>query len=107
MGSREKVTNEPACAEAASGYRLSLVIPAWNEAETIQQAIREANNALTALAADFEIIVVDDGSTDDTSTIVEGVAADNGRLRLVRHPRNRGYGAALGSGFEAATCKLV
>jgi dolichol-phosphate mannosyltransferase len=92
---------------AASTFRLSLVIPAWNEQETIRQAVREADAALSALAADHEIIVVDDGSTDHTGEIVRGLAVTNPRVRLVRHPRNLGYGAALRTGFRAAAFELV
>jgi glycosyltransferase involved in cell wall biosynthesis len=91
----------------AAGFRLSLVLPAWNEAQTIQQAIREADAALSALTEDYEIIVVDDGSSDETSTIVQGEAAGNRHVRLLRHEGNRGYGAALRSGFQAAMLELV
>lgn len=89
------------------GYRLSLVIPAWNEAETIAQAIQEAQAALGKVTADFEIIVVDDGSTDRTSQIVLAAAAADRRVRLVQHQGNQGYGAALASGFRAARLDLV
>ncbi|HEV3082819.1 MAG TPA: glycosyltransferase family 2 protein [Gemmataceae bacterium] len=90
-----------------TGYRLSLVLPAWNEGETIGQALREAEAALSSLADDYEIIIVDDGSSDGTAAIAAGVAADNPRIRLVKHEHNRGYGAALRSGFQAATLDLV
>jgi glycosyltransferase involved in cell wall biosynthesis len=90
-----------------TGYRLSLVLPAWNEGETIGQAIREAEAALAALTEDYEIIVVDDGSTDDTAMIADDAAGHNPRIRLARHERNRGYGAALRSGFQAASLDLV
>jgi len=88
-------------------YRLSLVIPAWNECHTIQQAIAEADAALSTITADYEIIVVDDGSMDDTAALVEAAAQDNPQVRLLRHDGNRGYGAALRTGFEAARFPLV
>src|SRR5690348_5574549 len=91
----------------AAGFRLALVLPAWNEAQTIQQAIREADAALSALTEDYEIIVVDDGSRDETSTLVQGEATGNRHVRLLRHDGNRGYGAALRSGFQAARLELV
>jgi dolichol-phosphate mannosyltransferase len=94
-------------APEAGAQRLSLVIPAWNEQETIRRAIREAASALAAFTADFEILVVDDGSTDGTADGVRAEAALDPRVRLLQHPRNRGYGAALRTGFQAATLDLV
>lgn len=81
---------------------ISLILPAWNEAEVIATAIAEANEALSRVAHDYEVIVVDDGSTDDTAKIVRELSADNHRVRLVRHTPNQGYGAAIRSGFAAA-----
>ncbi|HET6575108.1 MAG TPA: glycosyltransferase family 2 protein [Fimbriiglobus sp.] len=87
--------------------RLSLVVPAYNEAAVIETAVREADDTLGKLFVEYEIVVVDDGSRDGTAEIVEGLAGEFPRLRLVRHPANRGYGAALRSGFEAAAFGLV
>jgi dolichol-phosphate mannosyltransferase len=81
---------------------LSLVIPAYNEAAGIRQAIDEADGALADLAGVYEILVVDDGSRDDTGAIAQAAAQTHPRVRLLRHPENRGYGAALRTGFEAA-----
>jgi dolichol-phosphate mannosyltransferase len=89
-------------APPAAGRRLSLVIPAYNEAAGIRQAVAEAEEALARLAGDYEILVVDDGSTDGTASLVAGAAGANPRVRLLRHPGNRGYGAALRTGFGAA-----
>ena len=88
-------------------WRLSLVLPAYNEAESIGQALQEANAALKATVADFEILVVDDGSRDETAAIVEREAAHNPRIHLIRHEGNQGYGAALRTGFQAASMELV
>src|SRR5262245_26904896 len=82
-------------------YRLSLVIPAVNEEESILQAIEEAIDALARTTGDFEILVIDDGSTDRTAEIVQTAAHTNARLRLIRQPCNMGYGAALRVGFQA------
>jgi dolichol-phosphate mannosyltransferase len=81
---------------------LSLIIPAFNEEATIRQAITEADDVLRELAGDYEILVVDDGSDDGTFDAARQVALDRPRVRLLRHAVNRGYGAALRTGFEAA-----
>jgi glycosyltransferase involved in cell wall biosynthesis len=87
--------------------QLSLVIPAFNEAAVIAQAVREAETALAGLFESFEVLVVDDGSVDGTAKVVEGLLADGGQTRLLRHRVNRGYGAALRTGFESARFGLV
>ncbi|MEZ6065819.1 MAG: glycosyltransferase [Planctomycetaceae bacterium] len=86
---------------------LSLVLPAYNEAEGISQAMHEAVVALERITDEFEVIVVDDGSTDETAAIVSRAAALDPRIRLVRQPENRGYGAALAAGFTASRCEFV
>lgn len=86
---------------------LTLVLPAYNEQATIEQAIREADAALAGLTDDYEILVVDDGSTDRTADLVAEAARRRGAVRLLRQPGNLGYGAALRRGFQAATKQLV
>jgi dolichol-phosphate mannosyltransferase len=81
---------------------LSLVIPAYNEEAVIGRAVAEADQALVALGCPYEILVVDDGSRDGTAEAVARAAAGRPAVRLLRHPDNRGYGAALRTGFEAA-----
>jgi 4-amino-4-deoxy-L-arabinose transferase-like glycosyltransferase len=88
-------------------WRVSLVLPACNEEAGIRQAVAEADAALADLAEDYEILVVDDGSRDGTAAIVADEAARRPHVRLLRHPANRGYGAALRTGFRAARCDLV
>ena len=87
--------------------RISLVIPAYNEAAVIAQAIREAQQALEEQFEEFEILVVDDGSSDNTAAIVEGLLPLYSQTRLIRHSTNRGYGAALRTGFQSARFGLV
>src|SRR6187549_3589679 len=84
---------------------LSLILPAYNEAGGIAAAVAEADAALAAFRSDYEILVVDDGSRDGTSDVVASLS--NPRVRLLRHETNRGYGAALRTGFEAARGDLV
>jgi dolichol-phosphate mannosyltransferase len=91
----------------AAGRRLSLVIPAFNEEAGIRQAVAEADAALARLAEEYEILVVDDGSRDATAAAVAEEARGRPHVRLLRHERNRRYGAALRTGFEAARFELV
>jgi glycosyltransferase involved in cell wall biosynthesis len=80
---------------------LSLVLPAFNEEANIGEVVSAALVALPRFTDWFEIIVVDDGSRDRTAEIVSTIASEDSRVRLVQHGRNRGYGAALVSGFDA------
>lgn len=86
---------------------LSVVIPAYNEedgiAEIVERVLSVRPAVIAAGVADMELIVVDDGSADRTAEIVTGYPD----VRLVRHPHNRGYGAALKTGFCAARGNLV
>lgn len=85
-----------------SDHLLSLVLPAHDEEDNLEWVVREALATLPAHFRACEIIVVDDGSRDATPAIAAALAAADPRVRVVRHPRNRGYGAALRSGFAAA-----
>jgi dolichol-phosphate mannosyltransferase len=90
-----------------ANLRLSLVLPAFNEAAVIGRAVAEAEAALGTLIAQFEVLAVDDGSSDGTADVVQKLLPFCAHTRLLRHPRNRGYGAALRTGFEAASYDLV
>ncbi len=80
---------------------LSIVLPAYNEEPNIRAVVEQALDCLPRLAVDFEVIVVDDGSGDGTPAAVEPLLAEHHpRLRLLRHERNQGYGAALRTGFS-------
>jgi glycosyltransferase involved in cell wall biosynthesis len=86
---------------------LSVVLPAHNEEEAIETTIREVIETLSAWKVDFEIIVVDDGSQDDTGVILDTLSAAYQCLKVIHHPVNQGYGAALVSGFEAVSKDLT
>lgn len=87
---------------------LSWFFPAHNEAQNIEPLVEEALRELPLLADRFEIICVDDGSRDGTGAIADRLAAEHPDVvRVVHHPVNRGYGAALRSGFGAARYPLV
>lgn len=81
---------------------LSFFCPAYNEQANIERAVRDALTVLPRFADTLEVIVVDDGSTDRTGEIADRLAAEDVRVRVVHHWPNRGYGAALRSGLEAA-----
>lgn len=81
---------------------ISLVLPAYNEADNIEPLIDEAVPALEACAEDYEIIVVDDGSADDTAGVTRRLMTKVPNLRLVQHSVNQGFGAAVFSGFTSA-----
>src|SRR4051794_39952127 len=88
--------------DAWTDCSLSLILPAFNEDAGIAQAVCEADDALRQLDIRYEVIVVDDGSSDQTSAVVAEMMRDRPCVRLIRHDVNRGYGAALRSGFDAA-----
>jgi glycosyltransferase involved in cell wall biosynthesis len=89
------------------GYRLSVVLPAFNEEDNVVEAVTRASEVARRLCAEHELIVVDDGSSDRTAALVEGMAASDPGIRLVRHERNLGYGEAVRSGLRAARLDLV
>src|SRR5438477_876310 len=86
---------------------LSIILPAYNEAQVIASTASTVHFVLDGWKVDFEIIIVNDGSTDQTGAILAALAARDPRIRFVIHPVNQGYGAALVSGFAAATKELT
>jgi glycosyltransferase involved in cell wall biosynthesis len=81
---------------------ISAVFPAYNDGGTIASMVAAAEIALRAVARDYEIVVVNDGSSDYTAAILEEISARYPKLRVITHPSNQGYGAALRTGFSAA-----
>jgi glycosyltransferase involved in cell wall biosynthesis len=81
---------------------LSVFFPAYNEEENIERAVAEAAEALEPLQIKYEIIIVNDGSTDDTAAIAERLSRINPHVRVIHHNPNQGYGAAVWSGIQAA-----
>jgi len=86
---------------------LSLVFPAYNDGWTIESMLAAGRQAATAVTEDYELIVVDDGSRDHTSQVLDALRQRDPQLKVVRHPKNRGYGAALRSGFQIASREWV
>ena len=85
-----------------SPLKVSVVIPVYNESATVEELVGRVRAAGVA----SEIVLVDDGSTDGSAELMERLAA-RGDLRVLRHARNRGKGAALRTGFEAASGDVV
>ncbi len=81
---------------------LSFFFPAYNEEGNVEAVVRDGLATLTRFADDIEVIVVDDGSRDRTPQIADRLAAEDPRVRVVHHPKNRGYGGAVRSGLEAS-----
>ena len=87
---------------------LSVFFPAYNDAPSLPPLLRATFAVLERHVADYEVIVVNDGSRDKTAEVLEQLAAEYAPfLRVVTHPKNRGYGGALRSGFGAAHKEFV
>ncbi|GCE23672.1 glycosyltransferase family 2 protein [Dictyobacter kobayashii] len=102
--SSEKGTVEPLPQLMQS---LSVVLPAHNEEQVIATTVTYILETLSPWVRNFEIVVVNDGSKDRTGEILQGLAQQDKRVRVITHPVNQGYGAALVSGFEAANKDLT
>jgi glycosyltransferase involved in cell wall biosynthesis len=86
---------------------LSVVLPCFDEEQNVARAIAEALAAGAACAAAVEVVVVDDGSADRTPDVAFAAARLDRRVRVVEHPHNRGYGAAVRSGIRASRMPWV
>jgi len=86
---------------------ISVVFPAFNEEHNVAKAVEQAIGFLDLLFPDWEVIVVNDGSRDQTGKIIEELAQRHERVVALHHPENRGYGAALRSGIMAAGKELI
>lgn len=88
---------------------VTILVPAYNEADHIQKSLGQLHNHMKDLSRDYdwEILVVDDGSSDDTSEQVEQFAAENDRVRLKAHRANLGLGRALTTGFRWSTADFI
>lgn len=86
---------------------LSLFLPAYNEAENIAKTVTDADKVLKKVAKEYEILVVEDGSKDNTAQIVKELMRRNKTLRMIQHQPNRGYGGAFKSGLYSSKYELV
>ena len=88
-------------------HSLSVFFPAYNDGGTIASLVIRAVQVAARLTPDFEVIIVNYGSTDSTQDIADELSRTYPQVRAIHHPRNRGYGGALRTGFAAATKHLI
>ena len=91
----------------SKSLNVSVVLPAYNEEKNLRRTVDSARMVLSQIATDWEIIVVDDGSTDGTASVCEELIAECDKVRIIRHGSNKGYGAALKSGILSAGHELI
>jgi len=103
----DQVPEQESAINAADKQSISVFFPCYNEKDNIAGLVEKAVNALSGLADDFEIILVDDGSTDGTAELIDSLALESEKIKAIHHKANAGYGAALQTGFRAATKQLV
>lgn len=86
---------------------ISIFFPCYNDSQSIRKLVEEAFKAVSKISALYEVIVIDDGSTDNSREILINLAKKYPTLKLIFHKRNLGYGGAIRSGFKAAKYELV
>lgn len=86
---------------------ISVFFPCYNDSHTIGKLVKNTLAVLKELTSNYEIIVVEDGSSDNSRQILLNLTKKYSQLKLVLHDHNRGYGGALRSGFETATKELI
>ena len=109
-GGQYRVAYDVRCLSTSSARLsgLSLVIPAHNESENLRWLLPHVNDVLPRIAQRFNVIIVDDGSTDGTGALAQSLARELAMdLRVVRHERKSGYGAAVGDGLRAADLEFT
>jgi len=82
--------------------KLSVFLPAYNEEKVLAKTVQKTDRVLKKVAKDYEIIIVNDGSKDKTGEIADRLASQNKKIKVIHHPVNRGYGAAVKSGMYAS-----
>ena len=86
---------------------VSVVVPAYNEEENLRPTVMQIAAKLDELKTTFEVVIVNDGSTDRTREIAEGLAEADGRIRLINHPCNMGPGSGVFTGMEASRGEFI
>lgn len=86
---------------------ISVFFPCYNDSKTIGKLVEDAFKILQALTDDYEVIVIDDGSMDESGEILKKLSKKYKHLKIISHLKNKGYGGALKSGFNAVSKSLV
>lgn len=86
---------------------LSVFFPFWNEEENIEKVVKDAISVVSRVALKWEILIIDDGSSDKTLIKAKELENENEKIRVITHSPNRGYGAALREGFENAKYSYI
>ena len=86
---------------------ISIVMPAYNEEESVERVVNQAVKELKKISKDFEVVVIDDGSTDQTGKILDRLAGKNKRIRVIHHQKNKGFTGAILSCYKNAKKHLV
>ena len=107
MVNGQKSKSTEAVTASSVVHELSVVLPAFNEEANVDAVVRKCAAYLEARLSEYEILVVNDGSHDRTGDILNRLTSEVPRLRPLHHAVNRGYGAALRTGFDAATKRFV
>jgi glycosyltransferase involved in cell wall biosynthesis len=87
--------------------RISFFFPVYRDESTVSRVTAKAISLLADVATAFEVIIVNDGSPDNAGAIAEEIANKEPKVRVIHHPRNLGYGAALRTGFQAAKYEWI
>jgi len=86
---------------------ISVIICAYNEEKNIKQVIEQAVDVLTSMSVDYELVLVDDGSADNTLQVMRSCASNDGPIKIIAHAKNQGIGSALLDGYQKAQKDLV
>lgn len=86
-----------------SNRDISILVPAYNEEENLGDVIRSLEQVVPVLTSDYEILIIDDGSTDGTHAVAKRLAAKNTHIRVIRHDTNKGFGITVKDGIAKAT----
>lgn len=86
---------------------ISVILPVFNEKDNIEKAVSSISTIFPQFTNNFEVIIVNDGSTDGSTELLSQLAANNKIFKVIHHKENKGYGASLVSGFKSAKCPLI
>ena len=86
---------------------ISVFFPAYNDSQTIPRLVKGVIKTLKKITKDYEVIIVNDGSKDNTAAVAEELSRKYKNVRVVHHRTNKGYGAALKTGFKSSTKDFV